>query len=560
MNKYSIRSIFISLFLIISCFFNIGNSSFVINEESKKDGISIKDGSKAVCHIGGTKYTSIGKAIESAISGDIIYVYPGNKDKNNKNYEIKPTSTNTLTIKSGVTLCIPYSQDQSSTYKASIYNNPKGLGSKPTTPLSIVTLKEGTTLINNGTIEIGGEISAGSGNNPSSYTTTKYSSLLLGNNSIIENVGKIDVYGYLGETEKNNGSKIICHNTYKYLSELNEEITITGNSELNFPFYWYDFNGGSALKAIYDSINEKKCMPLDDFYFENITVESIIYGKSKVSGWVNLYAAKNYGSYVIELISTNNTAIITYNSDSSYVVCNYDELTYQMSMDFYGPAIFNELNIDVKKAITDSAGILARAIAKAAGVPRSVSSSLGYFPLTYHFNISLNKLPNEDAAIFDGSKNQYKLMNGGSFVINEGVSFVTNSFIVYDGWDYYTGRSTHANSNKTILNLRSDIVNTEAYALINGILTCDNCASGKFFTNKEGSIITSSKSITAVMYEPKRGEGDKTRAKMKDWFSKEFKLILNNETNVMAEVSNTGTYKSFANESFYYWKLSEDKK
>ena len=62
------------------------------------------------------------------------------------------------------------------------------------------------------------------------------------------------------------------------------------------------------------------------------------------------------------------------------------------------------------------------------------------------------------------------------------------------------------------------------------------------------------------MYEPKSGDGNKTSAKMNEWFSKEFKLILNNEANVMAEVSNTGTYKSFANESFYYWKLSEDKK
>ena len=59
MNRNSIRSIFISLFLLISCFMNVGNSSFVINEESKKDGITIKDGSQAVCHIGDTKYTSI---------------------------------------------------------------------------------------------------------------------------------------------------------------------------------------------------------------------------------------------------------------------------------------------------------------------------------------------------------------------------------------------------------------------------------------------------------------------------------------------------------------------
>ena len=59
MNRNSIRSIFISLFLLISCFMNVGNSSFVINEESKKDGISINDGSEAVCYIGETKYTSI---------------------------------------------------------------------------------------------------------------------------------------------------------------------------------------------------------------------------------------------------------------------------------------------------------------------------------------------------------------------------------------------------------------------------------------------------------------------------------------------------------------------
>ena len=72
MNKYSIRSIFISLFLIISCFFNIGNSSFVINEESKKE-FGVKIGLK-----------SINRMLERPFETDIIkirYVEGGEMDE-----------------------------------------------------------------------------------------------------------------------------------------------------------------------------------------------------------------------------------------------------------------------------------------------------------------------------------------------------------------------------------------------------------------------------------------------------------------------------------------------
>ena len=108
MNRNSIRSIFISLFLLISCFINVGSSSFVINEESKKDGITIKDGSQAVCHIGGTKYTSIEKALDVAYkssSSETITVYPN----------IEYTITESCTIGSGDALLIPYSSSNSVT-------------------------------------------------------------------------------------------------------------------------------------------------------------------------------------------------------------------------------------------------------------------------------------------------------------------------------------------------------------------------------------------------------------------------------------------------------------
>lgn len=527
MKKKIKQTRFFPLFCTIICFFSIALSSFISSATIQSSNIYPTEGTKAVCEIGEQKFTSIGKAIEVAESGQVIYVFPGNTDQNDTSYEIRPTdsSINYLTIKSGVRLCVPYGKDSEgnyieSTYKSTTYGNRHGLGPSPTKPKSIVTLKDGITLINNGTIDIGGEIIAGSGNNPSGGTTENYSALYLGNKSVIQNIGTINSYGFIGEKSANNGSQIICQNTYSYFTADHEQITIFGNSVLNLPFYWYDYGGGSALKAIYDNINTKKCMPLDDFYFENITVETVFNAGVTVNGWVNLYAANYNGSYVLSLISQNATSIITLSNENSVIKCKYNDKTLVMKMDFYGSAAFNKLEIDVKQAIIDTAGSAAWALASIAGIPSSVSSDSGYFPISFHYDISLNPFPNNNPATFDGSNNRYKLMNGGNFAINENATFKAKEVVVYDGWDYYTGRATNANASKTILNIRSDIKNMEPLFLIKGSLQCSESAVGTLVVQNSG--IISSQNNILTMYEPKNGTATTVSKTMTEWYAKKF--------------------------------------
>lgn len=557
MKKMIKQSRFFTLFCTILCFFSIALSSFINSTTIQSSNIYPAEGAKAVCQIGEQKFTSIGKAIEVAEAGQVIYVFPSNTDQNDTSYEIRPTDSivNYLTIKSGVRLCIPYGKDDSgnyieSTYKSSTYGTSHGLGPSPTTPKSIVTLKDGITLINNGTIDIGGEIIAGSGTNPSGGTTTNYSALFLGTNSVIQNIGTINSYGFIGEKSANNGSQIICQNTYSYFTADHEQVTISGNSVLNLPFYWYDFGGGSSLKAIYDDIGSKKCMPLDDFYFENITVETVFTAGVTVKGWVNLYAASTNGSYVLNLISQNNTSIITLSNENSVIKCKYNDKTLVMKMDFYGSATFNKLEIDVEKAIKDTAGSLAWLAASAAGVPSSVSSDSGYFPISFHYDISLNPFPNNKPAIFDGSNNRYKLMNGGNFTINENVTFKAKEIVVYDGWDYYTGRATHASSPKTILNVRSSIKNLEPLFLIKGILQCSESAVGNLVVQNSGTI--SSTNAILTMYEPKNGSGSTLSAKMTEWYTKKFgQNILTQDTrNTRINCISAKSTNGYATEKF----------
>lgn len=74
----------------------------VLPEEGRQYERPASD-SLAVCKIGSTYYTNIGRAIENAVAGDTIEVLPGNKDRLSEAYTIRASSpTKTLTIAQGV--------------------------------------------------------------------------------------------------------------------------------------------------------------------------------------------------------------------------------------------------------------------------------------------------------------------------------------------------------------------------------------------------------------------------------------------------------------------------
>lgn len=543
----------------------IGYGSWVIYKpDTVINGIGIpKTSGQKVCYIGDTYYTSIGRAIEESKSGDTIVVIPGNKDKKAENYVITPTkqeniATNSLTIPSGVTLSLPYKEGASNTKKPQDNGlgkgctiNMKDASGNFTYLTSCAWVNDSITLVNNGTIEIGGVLGSYGGGNPTGGTSGNFSALFLGDGATLKNNGTMNVYGLLGETKKNNGSSLIC-----------EPAPGQTKAYLNIPFYWYDFCGGSTLKGIYDQIDSKKCLPVDDFFFNNITPSAAFKKGAIVTSWVNLNAASSYGEYDLTLIDDGGSGILTI-QDGAYVIADYDEDTLISSLDLYGKVSLNEFKIDVKSAIKDGVGGLAGEIAWAAasaiGVPSQVTSASGYFPVSYHWNVTMNK--NQDGVgEFDGSKGRFKLLNGASLKVAEGASFKVLELIGYNGEDYYTGRNNFC----TVLHKSKSMNVVPSKIVVNGNVSGDLVAA-TIFSESAGATIVVTSSTNATTYEPKAGEGEKKSAKMYDgeqgWFYIYPKLKLKNETGSFAEINQTTQnvkYVSMANEDGVFWTESKD--
>lgn len=314
------------------------------------------------------------------------------------------------------------------------------------------------------------------------------------------------------------------------------------------PMYWYDYCGGSALKAIYDAIGTRYCLPLDDFYFENNAVKTTIYGGSDVTSWVNLYAASYNGGYDLQLIGSDGKGIVSI-PNGSYIECDYNESTLINDLHFFGNSSFNAFTIDVEKAIKDTAGGFAWTLAKGMGVPSKVTSNDGYFPVSYHFNVILDKLAGQTSASYDGTSNRYKFLNGSSLKIESDVELKIKELIAYKGDDIYTGRGTHAANLK-----KSKTPLTPANMNINGSLVADTIA-GQFYGEISGGTIQASVNTSVTMYEPKKGEGDKFSAKMlngeEGWFYLPLSLKLKNINGVIEE-REPSKYNCVSNEC--YWE------
>lgn len=501
-----------------------------------------------VCHIGDTYYRQIGKAIEDATSGQTIDVIPGNTNRNSKYYTILPSKGNKLEIKKGVKLSIPYEEGKESSKKASSQDAGGALTQRNAFCKSSIILGDNITLENYGTIEIGGILTAPGGSNPTGRTGGNYAELMLGSGSKLINYNLIDVYGLLGEKRESDYSFI---NNYKEplvtLIQANQSSDI--KPQLNMPMCWYDFCGGTTLKAVYDEIDEKECLPLDDFFFENVTAKMEIHSGSTVKSWVNLYAAKVFGEYDLTLVSSDDSGIISLKDSNSYMVAKYSENTRRSTLDLYNSATFNAFTIDVKKAIIDTAGEPAWWAAAALGIPSQVSSKDGIFPISHHFSISLRK-ENEGTGIFNGSSNQYKLMNGSSLYVSKGATLTAKTLAVYKGDDIITGKSGLA---ANIIKCENNT--TPAKVIINGSLSGATVA-GKIDSEEEGATIEITSKCSIKTYEPKSSSRKwyQTSDHMTGWFEIDLYFNAKNNAGNYVKQSSIKTYTSKKGNGFYFFE------
>ncbi len=251
-----------------------------------------------------TYYLSIESALDHAVSGDTINVIPGTN----------PTIKRDCEIKSGVTLCIPYDDNGDGTH--SDYTNLEnqsnnGFADKDANAVAknrknVVTIAEGITLTNNGTIDVAGKVGVGNNSQrPSGFTLGDYCEILMKDNAKIQNNGTINLYGYIKESSKDNGSTVVNSSA----------------GTMKMPLVVYDYRGGSHASAATSST--VGTMPFNYYDFPNChVIQEYEYGASLI-GNALLYALRSYNSASVLVLGTDKETCLFKMSDGTKIVFKY---------------------------------------------------------------------------------------------------------------------------------------------------------------------------------------------------------------------------------------------
>ncbi len=383
-----------------------------------------------VAYIGDKYYGSIENAVNSAKDSERVVVIPDNTGN--------VTIASDLTIKSGVTLVLPYLNPA-----GAIETNETGvatLNSWNLCDLSIyvsgftclnlttkVVVKQNVTIANNGTIVISGELNGGSpagirseyasdknykANGIAGNTARNYAKLVLQSGAKIISNGEIKCTGYIDEDSADNGSEVIVEKGKIYM-----------------PYILRDFRGGNYMySAISYSeggfFNKTKIpiTPYNQFEFRNIVPKFTIKYNATLIGYANLFAGKQNNFTEGTIISNTSAALIQFITTNSYMVAKYNILERPADgsdkwvdgineIDFYGGVKINSLSLKVK-ILTEI----------------TVSTKDVFFPLSWRF----------DVAIHNGTytlDNKFKLMPGAKLTVESDAILNANMLTIYDSFD-----------------------------------------------------------------------------------------------------------------------------
>ena len=439
-NKKLILLVF-STGLILS---SVASASFLLNESVEhvyKNDNNI--GSDPIAYIIGKdeKYTSVEKALDAAVNGDIVTLIPPNDlnfpSVSNPDKVIYTIKRNCI-IKPGVTLLIPtdnasiesasknlndyiVSMRDDSHNRTSQENSDYGkYASDNQSRYLRVTLKieNNVTIENYGSIIVSGYLGSGTGTGGIiGQTSHSYSQILLGSNSKIvqknskeytANNASIYCFGYISEAEYNNSSKIILNNGNLYV-----------------PFIIEDYRGffmswGMTIEAI----DKYRASPFNQFFFKNIDCLLQVHSEASVYSPISLYVSysnlvtqsfPNLVNVVGKNSDTNNFIIEL--ADNGYLNFKYDIKSGENLIDFYGGFKMKYLDLVIDPHIM--------------GVKVNLSTENAFFPISYRFNISLNNLIGNQQSTYDISEQRIKLLPGSKLTVNDYVKLIGSDMSIY---------------------------------------------------------------------------------------------------------------------------------
>ncbi len=501
-----------------------------------------------VAVIDSTEYGSIEAALAAAVSGETVCVRPHDADLGP--IYIKEN----VEIKSGVKLLLPYgvatdrmgrnqwTGDQpffelhggscdytnSNSYtshnggdKYRVHENNEGhypSEQDPNKCIVKVILAAGKTITNKGILEIGGELSGGGAHAQyAGFTAGKHATLVLdaGAKIISENGSKIYAAGFIRESSANNGSEVI----------------IQSGATLFQPYTIKDFRDGSYMAAAKNSMKSPYWVsPYNRFLMMNVSPKLTIYYGGALAVWASLFtgSTENNNTTTVTFIGSDKIradATIVLNKSYSYLQAKYDPATEICDLTIYGGAKTQAMKLDIENVAT-------------------VSTNDCFFPLTYHYNITLCKSDLRDAngnllqgenevALFEMGQ-RFKLMNGASLTIEEGVMVDINTLVVYetfvDNCAYHNAHYRYPNKPAAILT-------------VNGELNCDYFG-GKVYSNTEGAKVTINSGTSYTMYEITNISALSIFSSVNEWntFTEEAKLVQADKTAIAPVKGKTWEY------------------
>ncbi len=423
---------------------------------------------KSVAVIGSTYYPTIESALDTANSGDTVYVLADNTG----NVKI----TDNTTIKSNVVLVLPFDSNNTRDTNADTFaiatkvndtNNPT-LGSR-------VIIENGIKLINNGVLEVAGELSGKSSTNAyAGHTAGLYAEILLNSNAKIESTGSIILKGFINENTTNhedgNGSEIVVQ-----------------SGDIGLPFVVRDFRGGSymlaarggALKAMF---NPTEVALFNQYEFRNISSKLILKNSATLTAYCNLYANSQQNFKTVKMVGKSSDYLIEFNSNNSYIEAKYNPDTEICDLDIYGGAKLNSMSLSI-----DGLPIIGSL---------TVQTSSLYFPINWRWNISLNGTTDNDGNIVAASyelKQKLKMMPGAVLRIEKGATVEFSKINVYSTYTDQTSVGGTVDSTK----YANKIVNGEPVSLslnpakliVNGTMIVSEFG-GEIYSESSGAKVT----------------------------------------------------------------------
>ena len=434
-----------------------------------------------------TYYGTIEKAL--ANTSGTIYVIPGRN----------PIIRNDCTIESGVTLCLPYdgvlwgNQSNEVVGAGHTYAKDNAYG-KANLLITNVVLADGKTLTNNGTLQIGGILTGGSGGGNCGFTQGKHAQLTLGTNSkLISENGSIECYGFIAEQTPNNGSMVQIGNT-----------SGTGTGSAKIPWVMFEHRGGTNTvnfaeltdKEIEGIISDAlggrptqveghfKTIPFNRFFFPNISSTLKVYYGGSVVGAVNMFADGQVNQATVKVIGNTSEYMIQLSATNSSATAKHDVATTVTKLDVYGNMAVNPLTMVLYMKTTKSA----MGVTININVEVTVETSKILLPLTWLYDISLHTAEgqSESTATFN---QDVKIMPGGKLLVDSGVSVTANKLIVYDHSWTETGLASSVYETAN---------GTKGRLILNGKLTVDEISGYIETTEDTGELkINSSNILTA---------------------------------------------------------------